>query len=53
VRWASRQIEFSNTYAVFEELPEGEKQSLQQLAVMHTIESIQRKTPSHTDGAAD
>ena len=37
------QTEFSNTYAAFEELPEGEKKSLQQLAVIHTIESIQRK----------
>jgi alpha-ketoglutarate-dependent taurine dioxygenase len=53
VRRASRQTEFSNTYAVFEALPEGEKQSLQQLAVMHTIESIQRKNLSHTHGAAD
>jgi alpha-ketoglutarate-dependent taurine dioxygenase len=37
------QTEFSNTYAAFEELPEGQKKSLQQLAVIHTIESIQRK----------
>ena len=36
------QTEFSNTYAAYEELPESEKKPLQQLRVIHTIESIQR-----------
>jgi alpha-ketoglutarate-dependent taurine dioxygenase len=37
------QTEFSNTYAAYEELPEAERQSLEKLKVVHTIESIQRK----------
>ena len=36
------QTEFANTYAAFDDLPEGRQQALQKLRVVHTMEATQR-----------
>lgn len=48
------QTEFANTYAAYEELPEAEKKAIENLKVVHTLETVQllvNPTPSEEERA--
>lgn len=48
------QTEFVNTYAAYEELPEAEKKAIENLKVVHTLETVQllvNPTPSEEERA--